>query len=149
MRLGRFPISPDKAFDRRGFTEQITPSLQGILPDPKCRQDAITSLRAESWRGLDSFDLTVDTRCRGLLSLPVSAIPGWRVGKNGVPSQSVRVGDSTLGVLVEAGITKIHVAYDPPYLGMHLMMSAICFCVIMGLCGLQFVRYCRSSLKPF
>jgi len=74
------------------------------------------------------------------LNIPWAAISGWRATLNGQQRPIVRVGDTTLGVLVPQGSWHIELHYDPKYLGLTLFISIMTFVIITVLMMLDLGR---------
>jgi uncharacterized membrane protein YfhO len=80
---------------------------------------------------------SVRSRGPGILMLPMSFDPGWKVKVNGAEGQLIKVHNGLSGVPLSAGNHTIELKYEVPYLGMARMASGVGLGIyLIGLIGL-------------
>lgn len=152
---GYFPVQESLYFDEEGFVRSLDPQLKEKFigeygPTSKCQERNLSNTPLTRFPIQLSSDLSMkiegEINCPGILSIPWAAISGWRATLNGQPRPIMRVGDTTLGILVPQGKWHIELYYGPKYLGLTLLISIVTFTTIVILAAFELGRIRRKRV---
>lgn len=139
---GYFPVQESIYLNEEGNVVPLDSNLKEELitkygPKTKCEYRNPMNIQLSRFPIQISADLSMKiggkSQCPGLLSIPWTAMSGWKLLVNGQHQPIVRVGDVALGVFVPQGQWKVELFYDPKYLGLTLLISFLTFTCVLAL----------------
>ncbi len=141
---GHFPVQATVYIDEEGLRKPLPSVLKDKLVkeygpqagciDPEATPPIRVPIKISSTAV--SMQVSGESHCPALLSLPWTAMPGWLATINDQRSPIFRVGDTTLGLMVPKGKWSVQLLYEPKYLGLSLFISLATFLITLILVGL-------------
>lgn len=123
-------------------------AVQGDLPTSlPATQCSTTTIPIESSQSFQRFDIPIPKNCQGLLSIPWSFAPGWRVSfDNAQPSMApLKIEGATLGIFVPSQTSRVIFSYDTTPRTLLFCLSLLTqFLLLLGL----LTSFCRLNFFP-
>lgn len=131
-RMADFTVTMDSEEARTAIVYTCANSAYEAVVE-KLSQSQLENVTAEG----NHLRGTIQVKEGGTLLLTIPYSENWKVLVNGVETQAVCVGDSLMGIDLEAGAYEISMEYTPGGLGLGIGLSVLCAAVFAAVCILD------------
>ncbi len=137
-------IDPRWELNRTGMPKRTEPRLDLVDQAKNCSGEDKAQIQMQSAADFSQFEFRHNFLCPGIVSIPWTFMPGWKILIDKVPVTGFWVGGVTLGFEVPAGLHSVEITNEPPFFAVTFLIS---ICLQLLILWIGFRGWNRGSTK--